>query len=94
MDDMTQFERLSPVAKCAWKRIESEFPMWIACLDIRDGEMECAVPAPSGSKADHLVIFSHEDKCHRCWRGSKTSAAEIGDLNYWSLFVQTRRTSL
>ncbi len=61
MDDMTQFERLSPAAKWAWKRIESEFPMWTACLDICNGEMECAVPAPSGSKADHLVIFSHED---------------------------------
>jgi len=61
MKDMTQIERLSPVARRAWKRLESVFPLWKAHLDTRDGELEFAVPAPTGSTADHLVAFSHQN---------------------------------
>ncbi len=61
MKDMTQIERLSPVARRAWKRLESDFPLWKAHLDTRDGELEFAVPAPTGSTADHLVAFSHQN---------------------------------
>ena len=58
MNDMTQIERLNPVARRAWKRLESDFPSWTAYLDIRDGELEFALPAPSGSAAGHLVVFT------------------------------------
>ncbi len=59
---MKQVERLSPVAKRAWKRLESHFPSWGVHLDTRDGEVEFAVPAPAGSTAGHLVAFSYEDQ--------------------------------
>jgi hypothetical protein len=61
MKDMTQIERLNPVAKSAWKRLEAEFPLWAAYLDTRDSELEFAVPAPSGSNAGHLVAFSNKN---------------------------------
>jgi hypothetical protein len=59
--DMTQIERLSPVTRQAWKRLESNFPPWKAHLDTRDGELEFTVPAPTGSTAGHLVAFSHQN---------------------------------
>jgi len=62
MKDMKQIEQLSPVAKRAWKCLESDFPSWAAHLDARDGELEFAVPAPLGSTAGHLVAFSHEEQ--------------------------------
>ena len=58
---MTQIERLSPVARRAWRRLESEFPLWKEHLDTRDGELEFAVPAPNGSKAGHLVALTHKN---------------------------------
>jgi hypothetical protein len=61
MNDETQVERLSPVARQAWKRLESDFPLWKEHLDTRDGELEFAVPAPTGSAAGHLVAFSHQN---------------------------------
>ena len=61
MSDETQFERLGPVARQAWKRLESDFPLWKEHLDTRDGELEFAIPAPSESAAGHLVAFSHEN---------------------------------
>lgn len=62
MRDMKQIEQLSPVAKRAWKRLESDFHWWAAHLDAREGELEFEVPAPLGSTAGHLVAFSHEDQ--------------------------------
>jgi hypothetical protein len=61
MNDKTQTDRLSPVARQAWKRIESEFPQWKENFDMRDGELEFSVPAPTGSVAGHLVAFTHQD---------------------------------
>ena len=58
MKDMTQIERLNPIARRAWKCLESAFPSWVAHLDIHDGELEFALPAPSGSAAGHLVAFT------------------------------------
>lgn len=54
---MKQVERLSPVAKRAWERLESGFPSWAANLDTRDGELEFAVPAPLGSSKNHNLHF-------------------------------------
>ena len=63
---MTQIERLHPVARSAWKRLEAEFPLWVAYLGTRDGELEFAVPAPAGSDAGHLVVFTYgSDLCVR-----------------------------
>ena len=61
MKDKTQAERLSPVAGQAWKRLESAFPLWKEHLDTRNGELEFAIPAPVGSAAGHLVVFSHQN---------------------------------
>src|SRR5256712_10944016 len=61
MQDMSQTERLSPVARRAWKRLESDFPLWKAHLHTRDGELEFAIPAPAGSTAGHLVAFSQQN---------------------------------
>src|SRR5215472_14054987 len=61
MKDMAQIERLHSVARSAWKRLEAEFPLWVAYLGIRDGELEFAVPAPAGSNAGHLVAFSNNN---------------------------------
>ena len=60
MKDKTQSERLSLVARQAWKRLESNFPLWKEYLYTRDGELEFAVPAPTGSAAGHLVAFSQQ----------------------------------
>jgi hypothetical protein len=59
MKDMTQIEGLNRVARQAWKRLEAEFPLWASYLDTCDGELEFAVPAPSGSDAGHLVVFTY-----------------------------------
>jgi hypothetical protein len=61
MNDKMQIERLNPVARQAWERIASDFPLWKEHLDTRDGELEFAVPAPAGSTAGHLVAFSHKN---------------------------------
>jgi hypothetical protein len=53
---------LSPTARRAWRQLEREFPMWVSHLEVRDGELEFAVPAPDGSQAGHLVAFSHENR--------------------------------
>jgi hypothetical protein len=61
MKDKSQIEPLSPVARQAWNRLESDFPQWKEHLDTRDGELEFAVPAQTGSKAGHLVAFTHQN---------------------------------
>lgn len=61
MGDTPQIERLSSVARRAWRRLESEFPLWNEHLDTRDGELEFAVPAPTGSRAGHLLAFSNQN---------------------------------
>lgn len=62
MTNAKHLELLRPVAKRAWKRLESEFPEWTAHLGTRDFELEFAVPAPTGSRAGHLVAFTQEDQ--------------------------------
>jgi hypothetical protein len=77
MKDKTQTERLSSVAKHAWKRLESDFPQWKKHLDTRDGELEFAVPAPTGSKAGHLVAFTQENNL--CVRFSQPRMCYLAD---------------
>jgi hypothetical protein len=65
--DVVQFDFLSPVARRAWKRLESDFPALKAHLNMHDGELEFAIPAPTGSTADYLVAFSHENQLWVCF---------------------------
>jgi hypothetical protein len=52
-------ERLNPLAGRVWARVLAEFPEWSACGElIGDGDLEVAVPAPDGSHAGHLVVFT------------------------------------
>jgi hypothetical protein len=50
------------MARRAWERLQSEFPIWTSHLDVRDGELEFAIPAPVGSQAGYLIAFSHENQ--------------------------------
>ena len=65
LDMMTETkhpEQLSPAAQRAWRRLELEFPSWTMHLSTRDGELEFAVPAPTGSAAGHLIAISNQDE--------------------------------
>jgi hypothetical protein len=59
MNDPSQIEQLSETARRTWKRLASEFPLWTEHLDACGSELEFAVPAPSGSKTDHLIAFTN-----------------------------------
>jgi len=61
MSDKNQ-QAMNPVARRAWKRLQAEFPSWTSHLDVRDGELEFAIPAPTGSRADYLIASSHENQ--------------------------------
>jgi hypothetical protein len=56
--DTKHLERIGPVARRAWQRLGSEFPLWSAHPSNRDGELEFVIPAPSRSTVGHLVAFS------------------------------------
>lgn len=47
------------MAKRLWSRLLVEYPEWENYFDtLKEGELEVAVPAPAGSKAGHLVVFT------------------------------------
>lgn len=50
------------MARRAWERLQSEFPIWTSHLDVREGELGFAIPAPVGSQAGYLIAFSHENQ--------------------------------
>lgn len=58
---MEEAQVLNPFARQVWKRLETDFPSWKQHLDARCGELEFAVPAPSGSSAGHLVVFTNNN---------------------------------
>lgn len=49
---------LNPLAQRVWARLLSEYPAWEQYFDEEGGDLEVAIPAPPGSNADHLVIFT------------------------------------
>lgn len=52
-------EELNPLAARVWARLVSEYPEWREHADtLENGDLECAVPAPPGSSAGHLVVFT------------------------------------
>ena len=61
MKDKMHVKRLSPVARQAWERLRSAFPSWKEHLSTCDGELEFAIPAPTGSGAGFLVAFSRQN---------------------------------
>ena len=56
-------DSLNPFAQQVWSALSAEYPEWtdyLGCCD--ENELEVAVPAPPGSKAGHLVIFTSGGK--------------------------------
>ena len=50
---------MNALARKAWTALAAEYPQWKSYLSALDnGDIELAVPAPSGSSAGHLVIFT------------------------------------
>lgn len=59
---MTQ---LNKRAEAAWAALVVAYPDWAQHFGARDGgDLEVAVPAPDGSRAGHLVVFSDN---HQLW---------------------------
>ncbi|MBZ5523620.1 MAG: hypothetical protein LAP21_15405 [Acidobacteriia bacterium] len=60
---MKPLEMLNPLAKKTWARLIKEHPNWDSYFGSRDeDDLEVAIPAPPGSNAGHLVIFTTEGK--------------------------------
>src|SRR5579863_9567736 len=54
---------LNPFSSKIWACIIKKYPNWQPYLGIRDkDDLEVAVPAPPGSKAGHLIIFTTSGK--------------------------------
>ena len=60
---MKSFGVLNSFAERIWARIITEYPDWGAYFGTRGkDDLEVAIPAPTGSNAGHLVIFTTEGK--------------------------------
>jgi len=57
---MTHTAQLNPLAQRVWVRLLAAHPTWQAHFGENDGDLEVAIPAPAGSKAGHLVIFTDQ----------------------------------
>lgn len=56
---MNDSQSLNPLAEQVWTRLGTEYPAWKEHFGtLEGGDLEIAVPAPPGSKAGHLVIFT------------------------------------
>jgi hypothetical protein len=54
---------LNPFATRIWARLVLEYPEWQQYRGmLPGGDLECAVPAPSGSHAGHLILFTSEGR--------------------------------
>jgi hypothetical protein len=52
-------DRLNPLGERVRESLLARHPAWADHLEIREGgDLEIAVPAPKGSRAGHLVIFT------------------------------------
>ena len=53
----------NPLAGQAWSTLSAKYPHWSSYVTFADeGDLEVAVPAPPGSNAGHLVIFTSGGK--------------------------------
>ena len=60
---MARFHSLNPLAERVRNLLMQEYPEWSQHVGMQDqNDLEIAVPAPPGSKAGHLVIFTTEGK--------------------------------
>jgi hypothetical protein len=60
---MSGVDSLNPLARRAWTALIAAYPDWSKYFGIcGEDDLEVAVPAPTGSKAGHLVIFTSEGK--------------------------------
>jgi hypothetical protein len=60
---MRHEDLLNPFAQRVWTRLRAEYPAWEIYFDTTDNDnLEVAIPAPPGSHAGHLVIFTTSDK--------------------------------
>jgi hypothetical protein len=51
---------MTPTAQRTWTHVISRYPSWADYFGtIGGGELEVAVPAPAGSSAGHLVVFTN-----------------------------------
>jgi hypothetical protein len=54
---------MNPFARSIWARLVSEYPEWREQTEVLDnGDFECWVSAPPGSKALHLIVFTSQGK--------------------------------
>jgi hypothetical protein len=52
-------DSLNPFAKRVWSALVAEYPEWTEYSTAsEEGDVEVAVPAPPGSNAGHLVVFT------------------------------------
>ena len=53
-------ERLNPLGERVRDMMLERHPEWADHLEVKEGgDLEIAVPAPRGSRAGHLVVFTH-----------------------------------
>lgn len=56
---MNMAEQLNPLAKQTWAALLAEYPDWKKYFGTcGENDLEVAVPAPLGSNAGHLVVFT------------------------------------
>jgi hypothetical protein len=56
---MKKVEQLNPLAKQTWVALLAEYPDWEKYFGTcGENDLEVAVPAPAGSNAGHLVVFT------------------------------------
>lgn len=60
---MNIVDSLNPFARRVWSALSAEYPHWTGYLGLcGEDDLEVAVPAPAGSNAGHLVIFTSDGK--------------------------------
>jgi hypothetical protein len=60
---MSQADSLNPLARRVWSALIANYPDWTTYFGASaDDDLEVAIPAPIGSNAGHLVIFTAKGK--------------------------------